>query len=62
MNRIKMHISKAKLPFYQPCEVKCGLQNEVSTATFLEVLKEVRLGLLITKPDVRGNSRKSRRR
>ena len=28
--RIKMHIFKAKLPFYPPCEVKCRLQNEVS--------------------------------
>ena len=26
-----MHISKVKLPFYPPCEVKCGLQNGVST-------------------------------
>ena len=25
-----MHIFKVKLPFYPPCEVKCGLQNEVS--------------------------------
>ena len=31
MARIKMHIPKAKLPFYPPCEVKCRLQNEVST-------------------------------
>ena len=31
MARIKMHISKAKLPFYSPCEVKCRLQNGVST-------------------------------
>ena len=31
MTRIKKHISKAKLPFYPPCEVKCGLQNGVST-------------------------------
>ena len=29
--RIKMHILKAKLPFYPPCEVKCRLQNGVST-------------------------------
>ena len=33
MTRIKMHISKVKLPFYPPCEVKCGLQNRVSTPT-----------------------------
>ena len=31
MNRIKMHISKVKLPFYPPCEVKCVLQNKLST-------------------------------
>ena len=31
MTRIKMYISKVKLPFYSPCEVKCGLQNGVST-------------------------------
>ena len=31
MTRIKMHISKVKLPFYPPCEVKCRLQNGVST-------------------------------
>ena len=37
MARIKMHIPKAKLPFYPPCKVKCRLQNGVSTrslATF----------------------------
>ena len=31
MTRIKMYISKVKLPFYLPCEVKCELQNGVST-------------------------------
>ena len=31
MTRIKRHISKVKLPFYPPCEVKCELQNRVST-------------------------------
>ena len=31
MTRIKMHIFNVKLPFYHPCEVKCGLQNRVST-------------------------------
>ena len=31
MTRIKIHISKMKLPFYPSCEVKCGLQNRVST-------------------------------
>ena len=30
MARINMHIPKAKLPFYPPCEVKCRLQNGVS--------------------------------
>ena len=29
MTRIKMHISKAKLPFYLLGKVKCGSQNEV---------------------------------
>ena len=32
MARIKMHIPKAKLPFYPSYEVKCRLQNGVSTA------------------------------
>ena len=31
MARIKMHISKAKLPFYPSCEIKYKLQNGVST-------------------------------
>ena len=31
MATIKMLISKMKLPFFPPCEVKCGLQNRVST-------------------------------
>ena len=31
MTRIKIHIFKVKLPFYPPCEIKCGLQNGVST-------------------------------
>ena len=26
MTRTNMHISNVKLPFYPPCEVKCGLQ------------------------------------
>ena len=34
MARIKMHIPKAKLPFYPPCEVKCRLQNGVLTLTY----------------------------
>ena len=40
MARIKMHISNVKLPFYPPCEVKCELQNRVST-TRLDEAKEV---------------------
>ena len=31
MTRIKIHISNVKLPFYPSCEVKCRLQNRVST-------------------------------
>ena len=31
MTRIKMHISKVKLSIYPPCEIKCSLQNRVST-------------------------------
>ena len=44
MARIKMHIPKAKLPFYPPCEVKCRLQNEVSTKgkeDFEETINEI---------------------
>ena len=33
MGRIKMHVPKTKLPFYPSCEVKCRLQNGVSTHT-----------------------------
>ena len=36
MTRIKIHISNVKLPFYPPCEVKCGLQNRVSTQPSLQ--------------------------
>ena len=31
MTKINMHIFSVKLPFYPLCEVKCGLQNGVST-------------------------------
>ena len=31
MTRIKMHIYKTKLSFYPPSEIKCRLQNKVST-------------------------------
>ena len=34
MTRIRIHIPKAKLPFYPPCEVKCRLQNGVSTVGY----------------------------
>ena len=37
MARIKMHIPKAQLPFYPPCEVKCRLQNWVSTTSHLRI-------------------------
>ena len=37
--RIKIHISNVKLPFYPPCEVKCRLQNGVSTAGLPFVLQ-----------------------
>ena len=33
-----MHITKAKLPFYPPCEVKCRLQNGVSTKMHVKCL------------------------
>ena len=39
MIRIKMHISKVKLPFDPPCEVKCGLQNRVSTRVDNPIIK-----------------------
>ena len=38
MTRIKIHISNVKLPFYPPCEVKCELQNRVSTGTLFHDL------------------------
>ena len=38
MTRIKIHIFNVKLPFYPPCEVKCGLQNMVSTCTLFHDL------------------------
>ena len=39
MVRIKMYISKAKLSFNPPCEVKCRLQNRVSTYTTIKTPK-----------------------
>ena len=35
MTKIKIHISNVKLPFYPPCEVKCELQNRMSTEGYL---------------------------
>ena len=47
MTRIKIHISNVKLPFYPPCEVKCGLQNRVSTGktSVLSSVSSVGLGI-----------------
>ena len=39
MTRIKIHIFNMKLPFYPRCEVKCGLQNRVSTLPVRDFLK-----------------------
>ena len=36
MVRIKMHISKIKLPFYSPCGVKCRLQNGMLIPRYVE--------------------------
>jgi len=38
---IKMPIFKMKLPFYSPCEVKCELQNGVSTIPLFQFLLTV---------------------
>ena len=35
MATIKMFISKVKIVFYPPCEIKCGLQNGVSTTVYI---------------------------
>ena len=55
MTRIKMHISKAKLPFYPSCEVTCGLQNEVSIGEesdqFYFLCKLSLLGSKCVEPD-----------
>ena len=40
MARIKMHIPKAKLPFYLPYEVKYRLQNGVSTDILVFLTRE----------------------
>ena len=37
MTKMKMRISKAKLPFYPPYEVKCGLQNGVLTYIYIYI-------------------------
>ena len=49
MTRIKMHISKVKLPFYPLCEVKCRLQNRVSTISENVGLSEDMLNLILGK-------------
>ena len=53
MIRIKMYISKAKLPFYPSCEIKCGLQNRVSTIAhndvFHELTKHIEIDYHITR-------------
>ena len=41
MTRIKMHISKMKLPFYPSCEIKCWLQNRVSNNCQLDRLSMI---------------------
>ena len=45
MARIKMHSPNAKLPFYPPCEVKCRLQNGVSTKCPLLAKLEKRMSM-----------------
>ena len=45
MARIKIHITKAKLPFYPPCEVKCRLQNGVSTECLSLAKPEKRMSM-----------------
>ena len=50
MIRIKIHISNVKLPFYPPCEVKCRLQNRVSTRKFL--------GFMVSQREIEANPEK----
>ena len=56
-----MHIFKVKLSFYPPCEVKCELQNKVSTVVFVGVFNlcfESRVLILVEclyVPNVRKN-------
>ena len=45
MIRIKIYISKAKLPFYPLDKVKCRLQNEVSTECPLLTKLEKRMSM-----------------
>ena len=42
MATIKIPISNMKLPFYSPCEIKCRMQNGVSTVRFLNNIEIVR--------------------
>ena len=46
-----MHIFKAKLPFYPPSEVKCRLQNEMST-------KREKIRIMATKLPKMGGEKK----
>ena len=53
MHIFKVHISKVKLPFYSSCEVKCMLQNGVSTVSWKVLLFITRWrswNFLVTKP------------
>ena len=40
LNKHVFHIFDVKLPFYPPCEVKCELQNKVSTVTTIKESKD----------------------
>ena len=54
MTRIDMHISKVKLPFYHPCEVKCELQNWVLTEPKNSFCGRLRAGHLDQKTKYQG--------
>ena len=42
MATIKIPISNVKLPFNPPCEVKCGLQNGVSTIIYINIKNSIK--------------------